>query len=500
MQIVFRVDASVGLGSGHVMRCAALALSLRRAGAQCKFLCRELEGNLCQWLADQGFAVASIGHSPARTTGRPNPWDIDTHGDANATVKALSVGPRPDWLVVDHYGIDSSWEEVVRPRVGRMLIIDDLANRVHIGDVLVDQNFQPHADRYDDRIPASCKRLLGPRYALLRPDFAAIGPETSNVRSPDRKGILACVGGTDPKDVLSKVLAAWKSIAEPRPALDIAVGQNSPNVKELESATRHLAHVTLHVQTPDMARLMASSELLIGSTGSITWERCCAGLAAIMGVTADNQKLNLEMLARLRTGISLGDWAGVSVERLALLMQQMLGRPSLLAKMSARARSLVDGRGAQRVAMLMLGKELLLRRATNSDAEMAWPWRNAESTRRFFFNTQPISLASHLNWWNAVLADPNRVLLIGMIGDWPVGVLRLDCESSKAVISIYLDPALTGLGLGTELLIAASQWSKTQMPEVTRLVAEILPENAPSVSAFRAAGFVSSNGKWIREV
>lgn len=366
---------------------------------------------------------------------------------------------------------------------------------------LVDQNLQPIAGQYLQWIPQSCATLLGPEFALLRPDFAMVRDQFPPPRSSDKPRILACMGGTDPKDVLSTILAAWTLLPAPRPALDIAVGHNSPNLEKLRQNCAGLDDVQLHVQTAEMAVLMARSRLLVGTAGSISWERCCVGLAAIMGVTANNQRSNLQLLVEKRTGIAVGDWDAASPGALATTMQRVLSRPTLLDRMAARARKLVDGRGAQRVTALMLRKALFLRPAVASDATRAWPWRNAESTRRYFHDPTPLDYDTHIAWWNAVLCDGDRTLLLGMIGAMPVGVLRLDRKDAEAKVSVYLDPALTGLGLGPEMLRAGVGWSQRHLSKLKRLNAEILPQNGASISAFRAAGFTEDDaGQWTHEV
>jgi UDP-2,4-diacetamido-2,4,6-trideoxy-beta-L-altropyranose hydrolase len=474
-------------------------MALRRAGAECTFICAAAPEGLLEWIGQQGFAAIVL--QGARQQPRPDdgspPWRLDVDSDATATIEALRrANLTPDWLIVDHYGADGRWEELVRPGVGRILAIDDLANRRHEADVLLDQNLQDGSDRYAGLVPPRCRRLLGPRYALLRPSFAAARAARTG-SNPRGGAILACVGGSDPHDVLSKITAAWSRMKGPRPALKIAVGRGSPNAARLEQTCAALPGVTLHMPATDMAALMAESELLIGTTGSISWERCCMGLPAIMGTTADNQKPNLAQLCRLRTGLSVGDWAEIDAGRLAVTIERALLHPTLLARMGARAAKLVDGRGAERVAALLLRECLTLRRAEAGDANMAWSWRNAESTRRNSADPTPIPYGSHVSWWTRTLADQQRDLLIAVLGDLPVGVLRLDQASEGATVSIYLDPELTGLGLGRYVLLACQRWSAQYRSASKALFAEIRPQNSASIAIFEAAGFAPTQGRWV---
>jgi len=501
MSVVFRADASARLGSGHVTRCASLASALRTLGARCLFLCREVEGHLLGWLAEQGFETAAL---PAGPEGE-HPWSLDGEADARHTLDAIGrhVG-HADWLVVDHYGLDARWESRLRPLAGRLLAIDDLADRPHDVDALVDQNLQDREGRYRGLVPARCKALLGPRHALLRPQFAQAaasrGQRQEKAASAGR--VLACMGGTDPHDVLSTVLAAWSRLPAPRPALDIAVGRNSPNAQSLGEACARHPGAQFHLQAPDMAGLMAQADLAVCSAGGISWERCCAGLPAIMGTTADNQAMNLQRLRRERTGLSVGRWQDLDAGALQALLTRALRRPALLRRMGARAQRLVDGRGAERVAAFMMANRLALRPARPEDAARVWPWRNAESTRRHFFDPRPVPLPAHTAWWDASLADPTRTLQLAWIGELPVGVLRLDhADDGTATVSIYVDPALTGLGLGPAMLRAAQAWARGPAAprRPARLAADILPANAASIASFEAAGFVRAGGRWTWE-
>ena len=493
MLVVFRADTSTQLGSGHVVRCAALAQALQRAGARSVFLGAEEDGHMLGWLAAQGWETIAL--PPHRRAPDAHPWQIDAATDADHTLKALGrLNARPDWLVADHYGIDDRWESAVQPAVGRMLAIDDLANRPHLADTLVDPNLQQRADRYRALVPTAGRALLGPRFALLRREFADLVPNVRrNANAPQR--LLACVGGTDPLNALGTVLDAWELLTEPRPELDVAVGIGSPNVNELGERCSRLAGVKLHLQTPHMATLMERADLLLGSAGSISWERSCMGLPAIMGTTAENQRSNLELQARARTGISIGDWAQCSAARLAALIERVLDKPRLMARMASRSRRLVDARGTTRVAVHMAAARIKLRPARTEDAIVAWRWRNDKATRRHFNDPRPVELEAHLSWWNATLADPTRDLLIAEVGQISVGVIRLDQDDGSTMVSIYLDPDLVGLGAGPQVLYAAQRFNAARRPGAL-LCAQIVPQNTASIASFEAAGFLHFNGHW----
>jgi UDP-2,4-diacetamido-2,4,6-trideoxy-beta-L-altropyranose hydrolase len=506
--IAFRVDAAPHIGSGHLMRCVTLADALKTFGCETHFLGRPPPAALRTLVESNGHCwhdIVPAGVSPAEA-GAPAhaAWLGATQAaDAAATAAALATVAtvRPDWLVVDHYALDERWERQVRALVGRILVIDDLADRPHDADLLVDQNLQSGPARYAGLLPAHCRSLLGPRYALLRPEFVRLRAAAERQADRGLRNLLAFAGSYDSTDLLPRVARAWARLSgRQRPRLDMVVGQDSPNLARLRDLESRADGLTLHVQTTEMAELIAATDLMLAAGGSINWERCCLGVPALVCETAANQHENVRELARARTAIALGPSESLDVTSLTDLLGRLVTRPSLLRRLGERASRLVDGEGARRVVMGMLAYCVALRRATAADAEPAWAWRNAASTRRYFTDPSPIRLRDHLGWWQSTLARPDRTLLVAEVKGEAVGVLRLDREGDDATVSIYLDPKLTGVGLGTPLLNAAKAWAGAESAPVRRLVAVIHRCNRASVGAFSAAGFRAVGEKWICEI
>lgn len=218
MHVVFRTDASLTIGTGHVTRCLTLAKALRESGAQTLFICREHEGHLCNHIEEQGFAVHRL---PSPRKGFV-PDDVSAHAawlgatwqeDADSTVAAItSLQMKPEWLIVDHYGIDQRWEERLRPLVNRIMVIDDLADRHHDCDILLDQNLVPDLEiRYDSLIPEGCTRLLGPDYALLQPIYAELHDRIPPREGPIRRTLIS-FGGADSDNLTGRALEAVISL------------------------------------------------------------------------------------------------------------------------------------------------------------------------------------------------------------------------------------------------------------------------------------------------
>lgn len=494
--IVFRADAGVHMGSGHVMRCLSLAAALRDLGGQSHFVCRAHDGHLGALVQTQGHAL----HLLPRGENGPASWlGTDWATDAEQTLQAID-GLQPDWLVVDHYGLDARWERRVGTAAGQCLVIDDLADRPHDAAMLVDQNLQSRPGRYAGRLDAGARTLLGPRYALLRPEFAARRANHA-ARDGRLRQLLASAGGIDQTDLLSKVVAAWAALPAERPLLALVVGRDSPNVAVLRALCERHPGCTLHMQTDRMAELIDAADLMITAAGSVNWERCCLGVPALLCATAPNQADNLVQLARARTAIALGAAVALDANSLRDMLTRLARRPSLLRRLSRRAAALVDGHGARRVSVAMQAARLSLHAATAADAEMAWHWRNHESTRRQAIDTNPIPLQAHLAWWRASLANRERALLIARISASATGVLRLDHDGPDSTVSIYLDPQLTGLGLGPRLLRLGHEWLRRHRPCTQRMLALIRPDNLASSHAFASAGFRrrAADGLWVRE-
>jgi UDP-2,4-diacetamido-2,4,6-trideoxy-beta-L-altropyranose hydrolase len=294
MKVVMRTDASVTVGHGHVMRCLTLAAELRQRHAEVRFVCREQPGDLCAHIRAQGFEVT-------RLAAGTDSWQQD----ARATRSAVQTGGSPpDWLVVDHYQLDARWERELAPAVQSLLVIDDLADRLHDCDLLLDQNYFPEpARRYAALLPAYCSRFLGAEYVLLRREFrdaAARAP----VRAEPR--LLIFFGGSDPT---GQSLIALEAALEfdPRLPTDVIIGRSNPRADEIERRFGGHAGLRLARHTDDMAGLMARATLCLGAGGIATFERLYMGLPSIVVSTADNQREPLEALAQRECIVYLGE-------------------------------------------------------------------------------------------------------------------------------------------------------------------------------------------------
>ncbi|MDP2787489.1 MAG: UDP-2,4-diacetamido-2,4,6-trideoxy-beta-L-altropyranose hydrolase [Pseudomonadota bacterium] len=483
MKVAFRADASVQIGAGHVMRCLTLADALRAQGAQTQFLCRRLPGHL-------GGLILAREHALA--------WLPDSASDAEASYAVIAAEAPHDWLVVDHYALGAEWERAQRSLVKNILAIDDLADRAHDCDLLLDQNLQ-EAGRYDARLPADCRLLIGPRYALLRPQFAA-ARRHQVARTGRVRRLLVFFGGADAGGETLKALAALELLGRNDLEVDVVIGQANPHHAAIAAACRALPGAVLQRQVEDMATLMAAADLFLGAGGGSSWERCCLGLPALVVATADNQVEQSVMLAQAGAQCYLGPAASVDIGRWARTLACVLEMPHWLIHMARQGSNLVDGKGAERVANYLLAELIDLRQATVGDSAALHAWRNHPDTRRHAFDPAEIACETHERWLAKVLADPDCELLIAESGGAAVGVLRFDISAGRTLVSIYLVPGLAGQGWGVRLLLAGENWLRRQRADVRVLEADVSAGNLASSRAFQAAGFVPSQSRFRKDV
>lgn len=356
MKVVFRADASLQMGSGHVMRCLTLADALKQYGLECHFICREHSGHLIEQVNGKGHIVHVLPHEPDRKIDCSDPphaaWlGVTQEQDVQACLPILQV-LRAEWLIVDHYSLDIRWEESLRPYCGRLMVIDDLADRVHQCDLLLDQNLGRTADDYVGRVPEHCVVLLGPLYALLRPEFSALRDYSLARRRQNQKinRLLITMGGVDLIDASGLVLDALADCDLPEHCqITVVMGASAPWLRQVRDKAAKLPWNThIVVDAANMAQLMAETDLCLGAAGSTSWERCTLGLPCVLLCLADNQKMVIEALSKEGCAIALE----VSTLRTmgsrlldSVLKQAWRAAPHL----AERAASVTDGAGCKRV-------------------------------------------------------------------------------------------------------------------------------------------------------
>lgn len=376
MKVLVRADASRRIGSGHVMRCLALADGLRQQGAEVSFVCREAQGWLGALVEAHGYAMHPLppGSLERDTSSGYATWLGETQEvDAQQTLQVCSEVGRFDWVVVDHYAIDARWERMLRHCCAKIMVIDDLANRQHDCDLLLDQNLMTSVeDRYAALVPDDCVQLLGPRFALLRPAFRA-ERLADGTKGRGQSRLFVFLGGSDPDDYTSLVLDALQLLPPGSISADVVVGAGNARAEALRLRCQGVPGLRFHQQVADIERLMASADLAVCSAGSITWERCCLGLPAVTMAIADNQAMIGVEAAAAGLSVHLGAAKDLDAKEIADVIARLLESQDALARMSAAARTTVDGLGVRRVSCAMTRRPLKIAIASDSGSWIA-PW------------------------------------------------------------------------------------------------------------------------------
>lgn len=355
MNVAIRVDASVHIGTGHVMRCLTLAHALKKQGAQVAFICRAHEGHLIDLLEQQGFLTYSLATTrPAelsteeKTKGSTHFYHADWLGVTQAQdaeqCRPILQQLQPDWLIVDHYAIDRNWQLALSGCYQRLMVIDDLTDRVHVADLLLNQNYGTNALDYQALVGEPCRLFIGSEYALLREEFAHWRPiSLAHRQTPRLKRLLITLGGADSDNMTGAVLEQLGRTALPRDVeITVVMGANARHKELVSAQAKNLPWRTeVRVNVQNMAELMSQADLAIGAAGATTWERCCLGLPTIQLVIAFNQRRVAEQLARaglVKTVLSPQD--------LAPLLASALEWMPCLSQASAE---ICDGLGVQRI-------------------------------------------------------------------------------------------------------------------------------------------------------
>lgn len=498
MRFLFRTDADPTIGTGHLMRCLALAEALHAGGAECAFLCRVAGlGVLADRIVAAGHELLPLPESAAvDPDGPPHAAWLPggQKGDAAACL-ALLAGRQPvDWLVVDHYAIDHRWQTAMRGATSSIMIIDDLADRRHDCDLLLDQSLiDDMQGRYDGLVPARCVRLLGPRYALLREEFVRPVdlPAWERTETPC---LLVMFGGADTQNLTLRAVERLAAIAW-QGEVDVVAGPLYGHLGELREAVSRLSCGRLHAPANNVAALMRGADLALGSPGVASWERCACALPAITIAQADNQEGIGRALGEAGANFYLGRAESVTDEALSAALSAWLANESARKSMSRAAAAVCDGDGLRRVVAKLMPPSLTIRPVCRSEAELLFSWRNDERTRRHALDPRPLRLSEHLAWIERTLVRPNVDLLLACSDDQPVACVRFDRAGHRALVSIYANPDLQGAGYGAGALFAALDWLRIHHPEIVATDADVLPTNGASHALFAAVGYQPA---WLR--
>lgn len=296
MNVIFRVDASLEIGNGHVIRCLCLAEGLRQNGSNVEFICRQHHGSLVEKIRSSGFKTYELESGKESIVDSKlfhSPWlGVTQQKDADDCIEIIKT-TKIDWLIVDHYGIDEDWQMKLKSYCNKIMVIDDLGDRSHYCSLLLDQNIGSTFSKYKELVKKDCKLLIGPNYALLRAEFSQWRDYSLRRRENTTKimTVLVSMGGVDSGNYTEKILKLLaRSKLTVNTLIQVVMGENAMHIKEVKKQAAQMPFRTeVKIGVDNMAEIMAKADLAIGATGSTSWERCCLGLPTMQIVVSENQ-------------------------------------------------------------------------------------------------------------------------------------------------------------------------------------------------------------------
>lgn len=506
--IAFRSDASAVIGSGHVMRCLTLAKALVDRGVRCSFLCRDLPGHMMTRIAAEGHGVHALAapteQGDAHTAdGDYAAWlGVSPEADAIES-RAIMDMIRPDRVIVDHYALDADWEQAACPGIP-VMAIDDLANRPHSCDILLDQNLGRQASDYDGLVPEGALRLIGPSNALLRPEFAAARPGSLARRAglATPLHVMISMGGMDRDNSTGAILDTLATRAWPEGfRLSVVMGSAAPHLEAVKTRAQSMPFATdVLVDVADMASLLAQTDLAIGAAGGSAWERCCLGVPTLVLTLADNQRPAARALEAQGAALLVGDQRDDGWHDTLSTGLSRMAAHGALQTMSEASAAITDGAGAECVGWHVLDRLLLVRSVVEADARSIWEWRHAGGAAHLYQSPTVTPFEDHLTWLRFALTSATRIMLMIERGGHAIGHVRIDRnvpEATEGTVSICVSPEIRGQNLSRPILELGLRHATGK--GIERFLATVHKSNAASMRLFAGAGFhqISADGKFV---
>ena len=499
MRVVFRVDASLQMGTGHVMRCLTLAQVLKENGANVEFICRKHEGNLIDKIRSSGFNVHELGlfeETEVDTSLAHSHWlGATQQQDADDCIDIFKA-KKVDWLIVDHYALDEQWQERLKPYYEKLMVIDDLADRKHQCDILLDQTFGRQQEDYLAFTTKDCELLLGSQYALLRPEFAKWRPYSLERRSkPEFKQLLINMGGVDIDNVTENILDELKMCNLPNDIdITVVMGGSAPHLESVKSKAITLPCKTeVKVDVDNMAEVMANSDIAIGAAGATTWERCCLGLPTIQFVIAKNQLFSAETLAQHNI-VKLAK----EIKETAYLLESS---SEWMKSVGSVALEICDGMGSYKVFNKMTDYKIILEEfgevnlcnyinLNENDKIIALSMRNHPEIKKWMHNQDSFSNATHCEFVKSLENKIDRRYYLVKQNNIIIGSINFSEINlyNSVEFGIYTNPFLQLKGAGRLLESAASQYAFIEL-NVKIIKLEVFSDNERAIHFYNKCGF-----------
>ena len=476
MNLVIRADTSTKMGTGHIMRCLALAQAWKDAGGSAIFAMAGEMPEIEFRLRGDGFTVHHIIAKPG------------SEKDAALTAD-LAISQNACFVAVDGYQFDSEYQMSLKKARLHLLFIDDYGHaEFYSADLVLNQNIYAHEELYKNR-NFKTELLLRSPFVLLRREFLSCRNRIR--KNPDKADkILVTLGGSDPDNATLKILSSLQSLTANGIEVVVVVGVGNAHNAELQAAAK-LAHVSVRLvrNASNMPELMEWADMAIISGGTTSYETAFLGLPSLIVIIAENQVQVAERLAEIGTATNLGWHHNLSCACIQKKIEDLRINCKTREAMSLIGRHLVDGRGTTRVIRAMLDRVITVREAVESDCEQIYEWANDEDTRAASFNSCPIDWDTHCSWFSQKLQYPNCLLLIcgDELGN-SLGLVRFDLAGGEAIMSINLDPNMRGRGLAGFIIIRTID-ELFKRCNISKVSALIMPQNLRSAKVFKRAGF-----------
>ena len=499
MRSVFRVDASLQIGTGHVVRCLTLAECLKDSGVDVSFICRKLQGNLIQNITEKGFQVFELEVLDNQNSNDKllhSAWLGSTQQIDIQHSKLILEELKPDCLIVDHYALDYEWESAIRQFCKTVLVIDDLANRKHDCDYLLDQTFGREIKHYADLVPQACEVFVGAYYSLLRPEFADWRVHSLERRQNLQfKTLLINMGGVDAENRTGDILDQLMHCNLPNNLeITVVLGLHCPNLDSVKAKAKCLAcEVIVKVNVDNMAEIMANSDVAIGAAGTTSWERCCLGLPTIQFVAAKNQKFLAENLAKENAAVTLEKY-----EKLRSVLDDSAG---WMRSVSLAAAKITDGGGAVKIAEKIVSIGIKVKgygeidvidyaNLNSSDRNYVLSMRNDDKVKKWMYTQHDISLQEHDAFLSSLIGDKKRLYLLVKFESEIIGSINFSEVSLNNSVSlgIFTNPFVRIKGAGRILESTATEYAYS-IWGVEKIKLEVFSDNLRAISFYEKCGF-----------
>ncbi|MGQ9874540.1 MAG: UDP-2,4-diacetamido-2,4,6-trideoxy-beta-L-altropyranose hydrolase [Chloroflexus sp.] len=478
-KILIRADGSTEIGTGHLMRCLALAQAWQDCGGTVIFVSAMLPSLMESRLQQEGFNVIRINAYP---------------GSSDDTYQTIAIARQihVNWIIIDGYQFNAEYQRKIKDIGLNVLCVDDHAHAEHYyADIVLNQNLYAQENLYQSREQYT-RLLLGTRYVLLRREFRKWRHWKRDIPEIARK-LLVTMGGSDPNNVTLKVLQALQHVAADRMEIMVIVGSSNPHYDTIKSFAHKLSFPTrLEKSVTDISRYMAWADVAISAGGSTSWELAFMELPTLTVAIVDNQLLTAQYLHMAGASFNLGWHRYISVLEMCRRIQEFIVSRDMRFQVSKQSKEIVDGEGSLRTVAYMRGVKMYLRNVRESDCRILWQWANDQTVRENSFSSRLISWEEHLSWFTSKINDDKCVFyMVENDRGIPIAQVRFETTGSDdAIISVSVAEEHRGKGYG-HLIINHASRKLLQTTNIKVVHAYIKPNNVSSLRAFERAGYTN---------